>query len=87
MLQPMIGKPNFLAPGGPTMGLGTMNPGLYFSLERSRGSVTRVMIILSPVLWLVLSVAFHGYLARCDDEADVVVPVMCGAFFAVLACG
>lgn len=46
---------------------------------------TRVMIVLSPVLWLVLSVVVHGYLARRDDEADVVVPAMSGAFFAVLA--
>jgi hypothetical protein len=31
------------------------------------------------------SAVVHGYLARRDDEADVVVPAMSGAFFAVLA--
>lgn len=45
---------------------------------------TRVMVVLSPVLWLVLSVVFHGYLASRDDEADAVVPAMSGAFLAVL---
>lgn len=46
---------------------------------------TRVMVVLSPLLWLVLSVVFHGYLMRRDDDADAVVPAMSGAFLAVLA--
>ena len=40
---------------------------------------TRVMVVL------VLSVVFHGYLMRRDDDADAVVPAMSGAFLAVLA--
>lgn len=42
-------------------------------------------MVLSPVIWLLLSVAFHDYFATRDDEADAVVPAMSGAFLAVLA--